>query len=125
ALTRGHRSGDRLIVAVEPDGPVAGLAWILPSRILTGATYLRLLLVAEDRQRTGTGAALLAAAEAAARRVTNHLILLVTADNSGARRLYERHGYRHVGDLPGFTRTGLDEALYWKALRPHGRRLPV
>ena len=125
ALARGNRSGDRLIVATESDGRVAGLAWILASRILTGAAYLRLLLVAEDRQRSGTGAALLAAAEAAARRVTNHLVLLVSTDNAGARRFYRRHGYRHVGDLPGFARAGLDEALYWKTLRPHRRRLPV
>ena len=47
---------------------MCGLAWVLPSRILTGAAYLRLLLVAEGRQRAGTGAALLAAAEGAARR---------------------------------------------------------
>jgi GNAT superfamily N-acetyltransferase len=125
ALARGHRSGDRLIIATESDGRVTGLAWILSSRILTGAAYLRLLLVAEDRQRSGTGAALLAAAEAAARRVTNHLVLLVTTDNAGARSFYRRRGYRHVGDLPGLARPRLDEAFYWKALRSHAQRLPV
>jgi ribosomal protein S18 acetylase RimI-like enzyme len=97
----------------------------VPSRILTGAAYLRLLLVGEERRRAGVGAALLAAAEAAARVVANHLVLLATTDNTGARRFYERHGYRHVGDLPGLARAGLDEALYWKTLRPHGARLPV
>ena len=97
----------------------------MPSRILTGAAYLRLLLVAEAHQRAGVGAALLKAAEAAARAVANHLVLLATTDNAGARRFYERHGYRHVGDLPGLARATLDEALYWKTLRPHGRRLPV
>lgn len=102
-----------------------GFAWVLPSRILTGAAYLRLLLVAETRQRTGAGARLLAAAEAAAQAVANHLVLLTTTDNAGARRFYARHGYRHVGDLHGLARPGLDEALYWKTLRPHGRRLPV
>jgi ribosomal protein S18 acetylase RimI-like enzyme len=67
----------------------------------------------------------LAAAEAAARAVANHLVLLVTTDNAGARRFYGRHGYRRVGRLPGLARAGLDETLYWKTLRPHGRRLPV
>jgi ribosomal protein S18 acetylase RimI-like enzyme len=114
-----------MLVAVGPGDRVAGMAWVLPSRILTGAAYLRLLLVAEGRQRAGLGAALLAAAEAATRTVANHLVLVVTTDNFGARRFYERHGYRHVGDLPGLARPGLDEALYWKALRPHGGRLPV
>jgi hypothetical protein len=53
------------------------------------------------------------------------MVLLVTADNAGARRFYARHGYRHVGDLPRFAAPGLDEALYQKALRPHEERLPV
>jgi ribosomal protein S18 acetylase RimI-like enzyme len=57
--------------------------------------------------------------------VANHLVLLATTDNTDARHFYERHGYRHVGDLPGLARAGLDEALYWKALRSHGVRLPV
>ncbi len=102
-----------------------GMAWVIPSRILTGAAYLRLLLVGEERQRSGVGVALLAAAETAARAVANHLVLLATTDNAGARRFYERHGYRHVGDLAGLARPRLDEALYWKTLRSHGKRLPV
>jgi GNAT superfamily N-acetyltransferase len=125
ALVRGRAAGDRLIVAAAPDGRLVGLAWVVPTRGLTGAAYLRLLLVAEARQRAGAGAALLFAAETAARAVANHLALLTTTDNAGARRFYERHGYRHVGDLPGLAQAGLDEALYWKTLRPHGARLTV
>jgi GNAT superfamily N-acetyltransferase len=125
ALARGRAAGDRMIVAVAPDGRIAGMAWVLTSRILTGAAYLRLLLVAEDHQRTGAGAVLLAAAETATRAVANHLALLVTAANAGARRFYARHGYRHVGGLAELARPGLDEALYWKTLRPHGTRLPT
>ena len=125
ALARGRAAGDALIVAATPRGRLVGCAWIVPSRILTGAAYLRLLLVGEDRQRGGIGAGLLTAAETAARAVANHLVLLATTDNAGARRFYTRHGYRHVGDLPGLARPGLDEALYWKTLRPHGERLPV
>jgi GNAT superfamily N-acetyltransferase len=125
ALAKDRAAGDVLIVARAPGHRVAGLAWVVPSRILTGAAYLRLLLVGEAHQRSGVGAALLAAAETAARAVANHLVLVATKDNRGARRFYARHGYRHVGDLPGLARPGLDEALYWKPLRPHGRRLPV
>jgi GNAT superfamily N-acetyltransferase len=125
ALGRAHAARDQLTVAVAADGRVCGVAWVLPSRVLTGAAYLRLLLVAEGRRRAGTGQALLAAAEEAARSVSNHLALLVSTRNIGARRFYTRHGYRNVGRLPGLARPGLDEALYWKTLRPHGRRLPV
>jgi GNAT superfamily N-acetyltransferase len=125
AVRRGLAAGDRLLVATAPRGHLLGMAWIVPSRALTGAAYLRLLLVEESRQQTGIGARLLAAAETAARRRANHLALLATTDNVRARRFYERHGYRYVGDLPGLARAGLDEALYWKTLRPHGTRLSV
>ena len=125
SLRRAGAAGDCLLVATTPRGRLLGMAWIVPGRTLTGAAYLRLLLVARGRQGAGVGAALLAAAETAARANANHLMLLATTDNVGARRFYERHGYRHVGDLPGLARPGLDEALYWKTLRPHGARLPV
>ena len=90
-------------------------------RILNGAAYLRLLLVVATGQ--GDGTRLLLAAEDAARQVSNHLYLLATTDNVRARRFYERHGYRHVGDLPGLVMPDLDEALYHKELRPQGDRL--
>jgi GNAT superfamily N-acetyltransferase len=107
-----------LIVRAEPS---RGFAWLsFAPRILNGAAYLRLLLVAQPGQ--GLGERLLAAAEAAARQRANHLYLLATTDNAGARRFYERHGYRHVGDLPGLVRADLDEALYHKALRGHADR---
>jgi ribosomal protein S18 acetylase RimI-like enzyme len=63
------------------------------------------------------------AAELHARRTSNHLYLLVTTDNLRARAFYERHGYRHVGDLPGLVWPDLDEALYHKALRGFEERV--
>lgn len=125
ALERAHRAGDLILTGRAPGRPPAGLAWVIGSRILTGAAYLRLLLVAEAHQRSRLGGRLLAEAEQRARESANHLVLLVTTDNAGARRFYERQGYRHIGDLPGFAVSGLDEALYQKALRPHGEHLPV
>ena len=62
---------------------MGGLAWVIPSRILTGSAYLRLLLVCGERQRAGLGSRLLGEAEARARRGANHLVLLVTTDNAG------------------------------------------
>ena len=126
ALEHARRAEDLLLVARDlADGPPAGMAWVIPSRILTRAAYLRLLLVGEGGQDAGLGTELLAAAEARARDWANHLVLLVTADNAGARRFYERCGYRHVGDLPELAVLGIDEALYHKPLRSHGDRLPA
>lgn len=126
ALEHARRSEDLLLVAREAaEGPPVGMAWVIPSRILTRAAYLRLLLVREGGQDAGLGTEILAAAEAQARDWANHLVLLVTTDNAGARRFYERSGYRHVGDLPELAVFGIDEALYHKALRPQGDRLPA
>ena len=99
-----------------------GFAWLsLGPRILNGAAYLRLLLVA--RPANGIGSRLLAAIEDAARVHANHLYLLATTDNNQARRFYERRGYRHVGDLPALAWPDLDEALYHKPLRNYAERL--
>ena len=112
SLLEGLRERDQLVVALE-DGEPLGLAWVITTRALDRAAYLRLLLVAEGQQSRGVGAALLADAERRARAIgCRHLVLLVTTANRRARTFYARHGYRHVGNLPGFVRPGIGESLY-------------
>ncbi len=120
SLSSAVADGDVLLLSFEPG--LNGLAWLsIAPRVLNGAAYLRLLLVAQPGQ--GIGSRLLAAVEDAARPVANHVYLLATIDNVRARRFYARHGYRYVGDLPGLVRPELDEALYYKTLRGHAERL--
>lgn len=120
SLSSALASGDLILASRDAD--LQGFAWVsFGPRILNGAAYLRLLLVASPGQ--GEGTRLLLAVEEAARASANHLYLLATTDNVGARRFYAQHGYRHVGDLPGLVVSGLDEALYHKALRPVQDRL--
>jgi GNAT superfamily N-acetyltransferase len=122
SLSAALAAGDLLLVSRGVD--LTGMAWLtFAPRMLNGAAYLRLLLVAEDARGRGTGSDLLAEAESRARQKANHLYLLATTDNAGARRFYERRGYRHVGDLPGLVWPDLDEALYYKTLRSHTERL--
>jgi GNAT superfamily N-acetyltransferase len=112
-------AGDVLLVTGEP---AVGMAWLsFAPRILNGAAYLRLLLVAQEALGAGLGSDLVLAAEEYAGKTARHLYLLVTSDNVGARRFYERHGYRHVGDLPGLVWPDLDEALYHKPLATQHR----
>lgn len=113
-LGEALRMDDLVLIAVT--GPAtSGLAWVIPTRAFDRTAYLRLLLVGGSTQSRGIGAALLAAAERRARRGgARHLALLVTRTNGGARRFYERNGYRHVGDLPGLVRPRLDESMYVK-----------
>jgi len=115
SLLEALRERDQLVVALEGGKPL-GLAWVITTRALDRAGYLRLLLVAEGQQSRGLGAALLADAERRARASgCRHLVLLVTTANRRARTFYDRHGYRHVGNLPGFVRPGIGESLYVKS----------
>jgi len=112
SLEAALADGDLVLVAGEP--PI-GFAWLsFAPRVLNGAAYLRLLLVAQPAH--GVGSQLLGEAERVSGERARHLYLLVTTDNAGARRFYERHGYRHVGELPALIWPDLDEALYYKTL---------
>jgi GNAT superfamily N-acetyltransferase len=114
SLLEGLRERDQLLVALERGQPL-GLAWVITTRALDRAAYLRLLLVAGGHQSRGVGAALLADAERRARASgCRHLVLLVTTTNRRARTFYSRLGYRHVGNLPGFVRPAIGESLYVK-----------
>ena len=114
-LAEGLRERDLLLVAHESFNTL-GLAWVITTRALDRAAYLRLLLVAEGKQSRGVGAALLADAERRSRASgCRHLVLLVTTTNRRARAFYRHHGYRHVGNLEGFVRPAIGESLYVKS----------
>jgi GNAT superfamily N-acetyltransferase len=115
SLLEALRERDMVLVGLE-SGQILGLAWVITTRALDHAAYLRLLLVAEGQQSRGVGAALLADAERRARASgCRHLVLLVTTTNRRARAFYGRHGYRHVGNLSGFVRPAVGESLYVKS----------
>jgi len=116
SLAAAEQSGETLLVAAD-GGRVVGLAWLIVTAALDRSAYLRLLLVAPGSRSRGVGAALLGRIERVARdRGCRHVVLLVTRTNRRARAFYARHGYRHVGDLPGFVRPRIDESLYTKAV---------
>jgi GNAT superfamily N-acetyltransferase len=54
-------------------------------------------------RRQGLGAALLQAAEAAARECGKTLLVLDAVTGGDAARLYERQGWTRVGDIPGYA----------------------
>ena len=117
SLAEAMRGRDIVLVAVDGDA-VLGFAWVIVTRALDRAAYLRLLIVAESHQSRGLGAALLARAEREARAARcRHLVLLVTKTNRRARSFYKGQGYAHVGDLAGFVRPGIAESLYLKSWR--------
>ena len=121
SVAEGVRERDLLLLGVE-EGEIIGVAWVVLTRALDRAAYLRLLLVADGWQGKGVGSALLQDAEHRVRRSrARHMILLVTTANRRARAFYRREGYRRVGELPGFARPGISETMYVKTFGVRGR----
>ncbi len=96
SLVDARRSGDLLLITRDR-GYIAGLAWIVPTRALDRAAYLRLLLVAEAKQSQGVGAALLEAESAG------------PADSDAA--TWSCWSPRRIGERAPFT-SGRDTAMW-------------
>jgi GNAT superfamily N-acetyltransferase len=78
------------------------------------------MLVHRRARRRGVGAALLQAAESAARTAGKTLLVLDTVTGGDAERLYTRLGWQRLGVIPGYAlwpRGGLcDTTYFYKAL---------
>lgn len=84
-----------------------------------GSRVARLYSIASkpEARGKGVGTALLEAVEAAARqRRCESVRLEVRDDNAGAIRLYERHGYRHIGHYPHYYEDGSHARRFEKRL---------
>jgi len=113
AFVRSPRAD--LLVLEAADGP-AGYALVL-SRAGSQAARLYSLAVDPRLQGHGAGAALLSAAEAAARRRgARRLTLEVRADNAAAICLYEGRGYRFTGERSGYYADGAPARRYARRL---------
>lgn len=99
------------------DRRVVGAAMLLFHRRHRVARLYSIAVDANERGRR-LGERLLRAAElAAARRESRVLRLEVRADNASAQRLYERNGYRLIGEWLGYYEDGATARRYEKALR--------
>lgn len=79
--------------------------------------------VARDQQGHGLGAALLQELlDEAARRGASEVLLEVRADNDGAMRLYERHGFERIGVRRGYYQPGRVDAIVMRRRRSAERR---
>jgi GNAT superfamily N-acetyltransferase len=101
SVANGERA---LIVAEDGNGAIIGTAqavWAQPENQPHRADVAK-MLVHRRARRLGVGAAVLEAAEAAARDAGRTLLVLDTA-SSDAERLYERRGWQRVGTIPDFA----------------------
>lgn len=98
------------------DGEVEGFILISMKGQFRG--YITTVCVAPAARGRGLGSQLVEYAEARIGRESPNVFLCVSEFNSGARRLYERLGYRFVGTLTNFVVEGHDELLYRKTTGP-------
>lgn len=101
SLNRGERA---LVVAEDEHGAILGTAqvvWATAENQPHRADVAK-MLVHRRARRLGVGAAVLKAAEDAARVAGRTLLVLDTASND-AERLYARNGWQRVGTIPEFA----------------------
>lgn len=104
-VVNGLARGDRaLIAACDPQGRIVGTAQAVwaPQENQPHRADVAKMLVHRRARRLGAGAALLSAAEAAARDAGKTLLVLDTASDA-AERLYERGGWQRVGIIPDYA----------------------
>lgn len=105
---------DYVVLVARRSGAPCGFIRIHP-RGVAGSPYVASVAVAESERGRGVGRALLDATEAGWPKA-RYVFLCVSDFNVRARALYERHGYRIVGELPDYVVDGHAELLMGKRL---------
>ena len=80
--------------------------------------YIQTVCAAPEARGTGVGTALVAFAEERIFREHRNVFICVSDFNPGARRLYERLGFRLVGELTDYVVAGHSELLLRKTRGP-------
>jgi ribosomal-protein-alanine N-acetyltransferase len=107
-------SGHYYVAAFE-DGDLVGYAGL---SVNVDEGWVQNIAVRRDRQRRGTGRALLEALLAeAVRRNAKSVLLEVAVDNRPAQRLYDSYGFEPVGVRKGYYQPSNTDAL---VMRRHG-----
>lgn len=104
-VAQGVAAGERVLLIAEDQQGVCGTVQLLvdlPENQPHRADLAKMLVHRRARRR-GLGAALMRAAEEAARERGKSLLVLDAVTNGDAARLYERLGWVRVGDVPGFA----------------------
>jgi GNAT superfamily N-acetyltransferase len=122
-VARGVAAGERAVLVAEDAQGLCGTVQLVlaqPENQPHRADLAK-MLVHRRARRQGLGAALMRAAEAAARECGKTLLVLDAVTGGDAARLYERLGWVRVGDIPGYALMPLGEpcgtTYYYRDLR--------
>jgi len=114
-LARVTNPAGEVWVARE-DGTARGFIILLLQGAFVG--YIQVVCVASDARSSGIGSKLVAFAEERIFRQFPNVFLCVSSINPRARQLYERLGYRLVGELDDYLVRGHSEFLMRKSVGP-------
>lgn len=106
----------REVYAARAGGKILGVLIIQMTGTFRG--YIQTVCVAAEARGLGLGTRLVRFAEKRIFRKSPNVFICVSSFNKGARRLYERLGYKKAGALKDFIVAGHDELLLRKTLCP-------
>lgn len=109
-LTKGEIS-----VAVDENERCVGYIWFTLDGAFYKFPYVLNIAVKRDYRMRGIGKKLLSFFEKEGFRKSKRLFLLVSSFNLGAKKFYERTGYREVGVIPDLLREGISEHIMMKS----------
>jgi GNAT superfamily N-acetyltransferase len=123
SVSESAANGERVLLVAEDAAGIVGTVQLIldqPENQPHRADLSKMLVHRRARRR-GAGAAILRAAEEAARELGKTLLVLDTA-SADAERLYARQGWIRVGVIPGYAlwpAGGLcDTTLFYRTLEP-------
>jgi ribosomal-protein-alanine N-acetyltransferase len=106
----------REVYLARDDAGLAGFLILCMTGALVG--YIQTVLVHPDRRGQGIGSRLVEFAEQRILPEAPNVFMCVSSFNHGARRLYERLGYKVIGELTDYIVDGHSEILLRKTVGP-------
>ena len=102
-----------LVYMAYKGGSPAGII-ILDPRGVAGSPYIKSIAVYPEFRGEGIGSKLLAFAEDLFRNKARHIFICVSSFNRRARNLYEKYGFKAVGEFRDYIIEGASEILMHK-----------
>lgn len=109
-----HDPEYQMYIACKNDKP-AGIILLDPKGV-AGSPYIKSIAVFPEFRGQGIGTKLLSFAEDIFRNKSRHIFICVSSFNLRARRLYEKQGFRFIGELKDYIIDGASEILMHKGL---------
>jgi ribosomal protein S18 acetylase RimI-like enzyme len=106
----------REVYVARSGSEVVGFIIVVMRGALIG--YIQSICTAIEWRGKGVGSELMDFAEERILCEASNVFLMVSSFNNGARRLYERRGYKVVGELKDFIVSGYSEVLMRKTIGP-------